>query len=83
MQTKLTLRVEKHLIETAKKYSKRRGKSLSQLFSDYLLMITNAETPKKNSKETLPPISESLKGVLRGKKLSEKDYKKHLEEKYK
>lgn len=83
MQTKLTLRIEKHLIETAKKYSKRRGKSLSQLFSDYLLMITNAESPTAPNNETLPPISKSLKGVLRGKKINEKEYKKHLEEKYK
>ena len=83
MQTKLTLRIEKHLIESAKKYSKRRGKSLSQLFSDYLLMITNEEHSKKPSSESLPPISESLKGVLRGKKVDEKEYKKHLEEKYK
>jgi hypothetical protein len=83
MQTKLTLRIEKRLIESAKRYSKKRGKSLSQLFSDYLIMITKTEDSDQNREILLPPITASLKGILRGKKVDEKDYKTYLEGKYK
>lgn len=81
MHTKLTLRIDEPLIKAAKEYSKERGKSLSQLISDYLLLITTTNVPKKPP-ATLPPITLALKGILRGKKISEQDYHKYLEKKY-
>jgi len=30
----------------------------------------------------LPPVTDSLLGVMKGRRISEKDYKKHLREKY-
>ncbi len=44
-----------------------------------LTLCLNEEL-KKNYKIT--PAVKSLKRILRGKKISESDYKKHLEEKY-
>jgi hypothetical protein len=44
MQTKLTLRLEDHLIADAKRYSKQHGKSLSQLVTDYFLNLKQRDT---------------------------------------
>jgi len=79
MQTKLTLRLEEQLIEQAKSYAARAGKSVSQVVADYFKLLTN-EKAKTATKST--PITESLRGLLRESKLDEKDYKKYLEEKH-
>jgi len=81
MYTKLTLRIEEPLIIAAKKYSKQHGKSVSQLISDYLTLITHTTSLKKEDRE-LPPLTRSLKGILHGKKIKESDYKKYLKDKY-
>jgi hypothetical protein len=79
MQTKLTLRLEGDLIERAKGYAERAGKSVSQLVADYFEML-----PPEEGKGTvrLTPIVQSLLGVLKGAEVSEEDYRRHLEEKY-
>ncbi|MGB5983584.1 MAG: DUF6364 family protein [Nonlabens sp.] len=41
MKTKLTLTVEKDIIELAKEYAKNTGVSLSELIQDYLKKITS------------------------------------------
>jgi len=79
MQTKLTLRLEDQLIEQAKSYAAQAGKSLSQVVADYFKMLTSE---KNKPKSPSTPITQSLRGVLRESNLDEKDYKKHLEEKY-
>ncbi len=80
MHTKLTLRIKEPLIKAAKKFSKAHGKSLSQLVADYLLLVT--KTTPVNYPESIPPLTHALQGILRGKKVSEKDYKKYIEDKY-
>jgi hypothetical protein len=79
MQTKLTLRLDDHLIEQAKSYAAQAGKSVSQVVADYFKMLTS-EKAKLSSPSA--PITQSLRGLLRESKLDEKDYKKHLEGKY-
>ena len=79
MQTKLTLRLEEQLIEQAKSYAARSGKSISQIVADYFKLITSA--PSKSPQQS-PPITESLRGLLRGSDLDESDHRKHLEEKH-
>jgi hypothetical protein len=81
MQTKLTLRLEEELIARAKTYSQKVGKSVSQLFSDYIKMLPE---PSESGGKTraLAPIVRSMKGVLRGAKIDEQDYRRHLEDKY-
>jgi len=79
MITKLTLRMDDNLIESAKEYSAQTGKSVSRIVADLFEIIKNE---KINRGETLTPTVRSLKGILKGKQIDEKDYKKYLEEKY-
>lgn len=79
MQTKLTLRLEEQLIEQAKAYAGRTGKSLSQVVADYFRLLT---TEKKAPQTTATPVTQSLRGLLREAKIDEADYKRHLERKH-
>lgn len=77
---KLTLRMEPDQVERAKAYAAHHGKSLSQLVEDYFDSLTAAEA----NEETLPPLTQKLKGALcnADTSMDVSDYKKHLEEKY-
>lgn len=44
MNTKLTLTVEKSIIERAKLYAKSTGRSLSELIENYLIKVTQEES---------------------------------------
>ena len=79
MITKLTLRMDDNLIESAKEYSAQTGKSVSRIVADLFVIIKNE---KINREDALTPTVQSLKGVLKGKQTDENDYKKYLEEKY-
>jgi hypothetical protein len=79
MNTKLTLRIDDQLIESAKKYSTQTGKSVSKIVSDFFVIIKNE---KLKNKYSVSPTVQSLKGVLKGSQFSEKDYKNYLEDKY-
>ena len=79
MLTKLTLRMDDNLIESAKEYSAQTGKSVSRIVADLFVIIKNE---KINRKDALSPTVRSLKGILKGKQTDENDYKKYLEEKY-
>ncbi len=72
MDKKLTLSLNKKIIEQAKKYAKRNGTSLSKMIEAYFQSITNAEQEKTNIKIT--PLVESLCGV--GELPDGFDYKK-------
>ena len=83
MQTKLTLRLEQRLIEQTKAFARHQNKSLSQLVEEYFLLLTKiTDEEASGADEELPPITQSLLGVLAGCTLEENDYKLHLEEKY-
>lgn len=72
MNTKLTLTIEKNVIESAKQYAQSKGKSLSDIVENYLKSITSKE--QKN--EVLSPKVSKLMGVI---KLPEDfNYKKEL-----
>ena len=79
MQTKLTLRLEKSLVDLAKSYAANHGKSVSKMVSDYFTLLKEAQI---QSNEEIAPIAQSLKGSLGKTKISEKDYLNHLEDKY-
>jgi hypothetical protein len=83
MQTKLTLRLEKTLIEQAKLLAQRQNKSLSQLVEEYFRLLAMLAAGKAvTPTEELPPITRSLRGILRGHEIDEQDYRAHLEAKY-
>ena len=78
MHTKLTLRLETGLIEQAKGYAAQKGKSVSQMVSEYFSMIARSE----NTETSMPPITAKLRGILAGYEIDANDYKRHLEERY-
>lgn len=74
MSTKLTLTIEKEIIEKAKIYAKDKNRSLSDLIENYLKMLTKEE--KVIQPEKLSPVVKSLKGSF--KMPESMDYKKEL-----
>ena len=80
MNTKLTLRMDNGIIESAKEYSAKSGKSVSRIVADFFTIIRNE---KLRQHYQVPPTVKSLRGILKGrKKIDENKYKKYLEEKY-
>ena len=79
MQTKLTLRLDDGLIEQAKSFAARSGKSLSQVVADYFRVL-----PSSGGEPQQPaaPITAALRGVLRDVHVEEAEYRRHLEEKH-
>ncbi len=79
MKTKLTLRLDNELINRAKSYAKKSGKSVSQIVADYFSLLD--AKPELDTSE-FTPLVRSLKGSLTGAKVDEKEYHKYLDEKY-
>ena len=79
MQTKLTIRLDDRLIQRAKAFSRRTGKSVSQLVADYFALL---DKEGDEELESLPPITRALHGSLAGANIDEDDYHRHLIEKY-
>ena len=77
MTTKLTLTVEKSVIQKAKSYAKNTGRSLSELVENYLETLTDADS----GKDELSPKLKKIVGVV--KVPADFDEKKELEEYYK
>jgi len=79
--TKLTLSLNKAIIEEAKKYARDKNTSLSQLIENYLNKIISDSKPVKES----TPIFDKLSGVisLPDDFNMKEDYAKHLKRKYK
>ena len=75
MNTKLTLTLEKEVIEIAKEYAKEKGQSLSELVENYFKLLTK---DTKTEEIELSQKVKSLKGIL--KVDQDFDYKKVLEE---
>jgi len=80
MTTKLTLTVEMTVIERAKSYAKRTGRSLSELIENYLETIT-----EENNNTDLSPKLQKLVGSVKlpedfdeKKELRSSIEKKHL-----
>ena len=59
MTTKLTLTVEKTIIERAKSYAKKTGRSLSELIENYLETLT-----EENSHSDMSPKLKKLVGSV-------------------
>jgi hypothetical protein len=77
MDAKLTLTIEKSVVEKAKIYVKERKHSLSNLIENYLKSITADVAPNKTE---LTPIVKSLKGAVKVPENFDYDYKKLMDE---
>jgi len=82
METKLTLRLNDHVIERAKDYARSHKISLSKMIESYLDSITRQKVDEK--KISITPLVESLSGVidLPADFDYKKEYRDFLEEKY-
>jgi len=82
MNTKLTLTVEKDIIERAKNYAKEKNRSLSDIIENYLKLLTKEDQNYKSEK--FSPIVESLKGSFKMPEFMDykKELKKRLDKKY-
>ena len=81
MDTKLTLNVDKNVIEQAKEYAKSHQISLSRLVESYLASLIE----KKDRETEITPLVKSLSGVIElDKDFNYKEsYTDYLKEKYK
>ncbi len=71
MNTKLTLTIEKKVIETAKEYAKEKGQSLSEMVENYFKLVTVKRRQIKP--EQLSPRIQRLRGIIKtDKKLNDK-----------
>ena len=73
MNTKLTLTIEKDVIEEAKKYAKDKGQSLSDLVENYFKLLTKDKRQIKPNQ--LSPRIKRLRGIIKVEK--DFDYKKN------
>ncbi|HNT55200.1 MAG TPA: DUF6364 family protein [Anaerolineaceae bacterium] len=76
METKLTVRVPRHLLANAKRYAQAHQTTLTELISTYLQQI-----PSESEVLNHAPVVRRLTGLL-SSDVSVDDYKKHLEDKY-
>lgn len=73
MQSKLTISIDKNLIEQAKVFAKRKGRSLSDLIENYLKVVVRKE-------ENAVEISQDIKRLQGSVKFpADFDYKKELQ----
>jgi hypothetical protein len=80
MNTKLTLNLSKHIIESAKDYAKNHKVSLSLLIENYL----NSLIKKEEKDVKVSPLVQSLTGILPTEESADfkKDYYDFLNKKY-
>ncbi|MFH0999541.1 MAG: DUF6364 family protein [Bacteroidota bacterium] len=79
MDTKLTLKLDKLIIESAKEYAKEKNISLSKMIENYLQAITN----KQKKEIEISPLVQSLIGVIGNQNEDyKKDYTDYLSKKY-
>ena len=86
MDTKLTLKLDKVVIERAKEYANLHNRSLSRIIESYLQSLTNLSDSKDNRDEF--QISPFVRSISSGVQLSadldlKTDYSDYLTEKHK
>jgi hypothetical protein len=83
MDTKLTLKLNKKVIDRAKRYAEKQGNSLSRIVQNYLESITDKKE-KVNAIEITPFVKNLMKGTRTSDNLDErKVYREYVTEKYK
>lgn len=76
MNTKLTLTLEKEVIETAKEYAKEKGQSLSEMVENFFKLITIKR--RKMEPKQLSSRVRKLRGIIKTNETF--DYKQVLTE---
>lgn len=78
MTTKLTLNIDKEIIEEVKTYAKSQQVSLSKLIENYL----NSLTRQTKTKSNVSPLVESLTGIIPNDYEEKIDYREYIDKKY-
>jgi predicted solute-binding protein len=78
METKLTLKLDKAVIQSVKKYAQNNNKSLSKLVEQYFRKLVSEDEERTK----YSPLVEELSGVVSEKDLQGVDYLGYLEKKY-
>ena len=81
METKLTLKLDKDIITSAKEYAQKENKSLSYLVEEYFKGLIISDDKKEGK---LTPLVKELSGILKEKDIKnwKKEYIDYLERKY-
>lgn len=84
MNSKLTLRMEKELIDAAKRRSEKSGRSVSKMVADYFTVLRESEKigEGERGEAAFTPTVRLLLGSMKGRPVTEKDYRDYLEEKH-
>ena len=93
MNTKLTLRLDSELIDSAKNYAAHEGRSVSELVAAYFYRLSDqtagasAAAPTSSKAPTAPQRKSSFYGLLKGtgmpaQGVDESDYRDHLAHKH-
>ena len=75
MQTKLTLRLDDELIERAKQYAQRTGRSVSQIVADYFALL---DKEFSDGDDALTPIVSSMRGSLTEVELDAREVQREM-----
>lgn len=78
MNTKLTLNLDKDIIDEAKTYAKSHKVSLSKLVENYL----NSLMRDSKKKSSVSPLVESLTGIIPSDYDEKNDYRNYIDKKY-
>ncbi|HEV2832764.1 MAG TPA: DUF6364 family protein [Hanamia sp.] len=84
MDTELTLKLDKEVIESAKKYAETQKRSLSEIIESYLQSLVNQDLKDEGEIIISPFVKSMSSGVHIPADLDYKaEYSKHLSDKYK
>lgn len=79
METKLTLKLDKNVIQSVKLYAEKNNRSLSKLVEDY---FRNLVMESDSSKSKISPLVHELSGVISESDLIGINYTDYLQSKY-
>lgn len=80
MNTKLTLKLDKEVIEKAKEYAAKQKISVSWLFENYIKAITSMEKTKKSDEIKISELAKSFTITKEEASNIDFDYKKELQD---
>lgn len=78
METKLTLKLDRDVIHSVKKYAENNNRSVSKLVEDYFRHLLSDNEPESD----FSPLVKELSGVITEQDLIKADYYSYLETKY-
>ena len=82
METKLTLRMDKNIINAAKRFAREHHTSLSSLVADYFRRLVMNNTREQQPTPILAEITGVLKKTSGSRENWQEEYHQHIEEKY-